>query len=130
MSATRPLLDYGRLPVIQNLCAAHIFSGDSWVATHCHFPFDIFTQVSVKRSLVSKGFPAGSVPLALKTPVAMAVSPNAVTFTSSYWALSYLVAFAVASDSALPVTFPSLPVLMNLSASSGATRSGLFVFCD
>src|ERR1700682_6196858 len=60
----------------------------------------------------------------------MAVSPNAVTFTSSYSALSYLVAFAVANVAALPVTFPSLPVLMNLSASSGATRSGLFVFCD
>src|SRR6266481_10097346 len=44
--------------------------------------------------------------------------------------LSYLVAFALASISVLPVTFPSLPVLMNLSDSSGATRSGLFVFCD
>src|ERR1700693_2866367 len=60
----------------------------------------------------------------------MAVSPNAVTFTSVYSALSYLVAFAIASVSALPVTFPSLPVFTNLSASSGATRSGLFVFCD
>src|SRR5438874_5700424 len=52
------------------------------------------------------------------------------SFTLSYETLSYLVAFAVASDSALPVTFPSLPVFMNLSARSGATRSGLFVFCD
>src|SRR6266849_4187622 len=108
MSATRPLLDYGRLPVIQNLCAAHIFSGDSWVATHCHFPFGIFTQVSVKRSLVSKGFPEASVPLALKPPVAMAVSPNTVTFTSSYSALTYLVAFAFSTDSPLLMPFPSL----------------------
>src|SRR5438477_2208775 len=42
---------------------------------------------------------------------------------------SYLVAFAVASISVLLVTFPSLPVLKNLSASSGATTLGLFVFC-
>src|SRR5207249_5107848 len=52
----------------------------------------------------------------------MAVPPNAVTFTLSYETLSYLVAFAVARVSALPVTFPSLPVFMNLSASSGATK--------
>src|ERR1700757_426736 len=60
----------------------------------------------------------------------MAVSPNTVTFTSSYSALTYLVAFACARASALFMTFPSLPVSTNLSASSGATRSGLFVFCD
>ena len=66
----------------------------------------------------------------VKPPVAMAVSPNTATFTSSHSALSYLVAFALANDSALLSTFPSLPVLTNLSASSGATKSGLFVFCD
>ncbi len=45
----------------------------------------------------------------------MAVLPNTVTFTSSYSALSYFVAFALADDSA----FPSRPVLRNLPASSG-----------
>src|SRR5215471_1751017 len=43
--------------------------------------------------------------------------------------LSYLVAFASASIWALLLTFPSLLVLMILSARRGATKSGLFVFC-
>src|ERR1051325_8951694 len=60
----------------------------------------------------------------------MAVSPNTVTFTSSYSMLSYLLAFASASAALLSLTFPSLPVLMNLSASNGATKSGLFVVWD
>src|ERR1039457_4355829 len=59
----------------------------------------------------------------------MAVSPNTVTFKSSYSALSHLVFLDVASVSDLPVTFPSPEVFTNLSASSGASRSGLFVFC-
>src|SRR5260370_2593568 len=79
---------------------------------------------------MSMGFPDASVPVALKAPVVMAVLTKTVTSTSSYSALTYFDAFADASDSALLVTFPSLPVLTNLSASSGATRSGLFVFCD
>jgi hypothetical protein len=28
----------------------YIFIVEAWVATHCHLPFGIFTQVSVKRS--------------------------------------------------------------------------------
>jgi len=38
------------------------------------------THVSVKRSFTSIGFPDESVPFALKVPVAMAISPNTVTF--------------------------------------------------
>src|SRR5262250_2798864 len=108
----------------------YIFIGETWLATHCHFPLGIFTQVSVQRTCSSTGFPDASVPVALEPPVAIAVSPNTVTLTSSYSMLEYLVAFASASNSAFPVIFPSAPVPMNLSAISGATRSGLFVFCD
>src|SRR5262245_6290045 len=115
---------------LQGCSLAHIFIGETWLATHCHFPFGIRTQVSVQRTWSSIGFPDASVPLALEPPVAIAVSPNTVTLTSSYSMLEYLVAFASASSSALPVTFPSGPVPTNLSAISGATRSGLFVFCD
>jgi len=61
---------------------AYIFTGVDCVAMHCHFPFGIFTHVSVQRSFVSKGLPDASVPLPLKPPVAMAVFPKAVTFTS------------------------------------------------
>src|SRR5262249_21597256 len=32
------------------LAAVYIFTGDSWLATHSHFPLGIFTHVSVKRS--------------------------------------------------------------------------------
>src|SRR5262249_4240573 len=77
----------------------------------------------------SIGFRDASVPLLLALRVAIAVSPNTVTLTSSYSMLSYLVAFASASIWALLLTFPSLLVLMLLSASRGATKSGLFVFC-
>jgi hypothetical protein len=73
------------------LCVAYIFIGVALLATHCHLPLGIFTHVSVHRSLLSKGFPIASVPLPLKPPVAMAVSPNTVTFTSLYSALSHLV---------------------------------------
>src|SRR6202022_1940231 len=73
------------------LCVAYIFIGVAWLATHCHLPVVIFIHVSVHRSLLSKGFPLASVPLPLKPPVAMAVSPNTVTFTSSYSALSHFV---------------------------------------
>jgi hypothetical protein len=53
------------------------------LATHCHVPSGIFTQVSVKRSCESIGFPEESVPLNLPPPMAMAVSPNTVTCTFS-----------------------------------------------
>src|SRR5262244_3307427 len=115
---------------VQDCSVTHIFIGETWLATHCHFPLGIFTQVSVQRTCSSIGFPDASVPLALEAPVAIAVSPNTVTLTSSYSILLYFVAFASASSSALPVTFPSRPVFTNLSAISGATRSGLFVFSD
>ena len=49
----------------------------------------------------------------MEPPVAIAASPNMVTFTYSYSMLSYLLALASASVSALPLTFPSLPVAMN-----------------
>jgi len=62
--------------------ACYIFTGVAWVAMHCHFPFGIFIHVSVQRSSESKGLPDASVPLPLKPPVAMAVLPKAVTFTS------------------------------------------------
>lgn len=53
----------------------YFFMAEPCDATHCHFPPGIFTQVSVKRSLSSMGFPFESVPLPIKTPVAMAASP-------------------------------------------------------
>lgn len=55
-----------------------------WVATTCHLPLGIFTQVSVQRAYSAKGFPA-SVPVPLYLAVAMAVSPNTVTFRSSFF---------------------------------------------
>src|SRR5215467_14677499 len=114
----------------QRRSVTYIFTGETWLATHCHLPPGIFTQVSVQRTCSSTGFPDASEPLDLEPPVAIAVSPNTVTLTSSYSMLEYLVAFASASSSALPVIFPSTPVPTNLSAISGATSSGLFVFCD
>src|ERR1700756_3117985 len=97
---------------------------------HCHFPSDILIHVSVQRSRTSKALPFSSVPLPTHKPVAMAVSPNTVTCTFSFSALTILLALASARDCALLVTFPSLPVLTNWSASNGAARSGLLVFCD
>src|SRR4029077_4107415 len=108
----------------------YIFTCVPCVATHCHCPFGIFTQVSVHSSLASSAFPDGSVPFPLKPPVAMAVSPKTVTFTSLYSALDHFVPFATASVSALFVTLPSLDVETILSARCGAIRSALFVFCD
>ena len=43
---------------------AYILTAEPCVATHCHLPSGIFTQVSVQRSCSSKAFPA-SVPLPL-----------------------------------------------------------------
>ena len=94
---------------VRRCAVAYICIVDPGVATHCHLPLGIFTHVSVQRSWTSIGFPDASVPLPLKPPVAMAVSPKTVTFTSSYSALTYLVAFAFANASALFVTFPSGP---------------------
>ena len=56
--------------------------GDWWLATHSHFPFAIFVQVSVKRSLAFKGLPEESVPVALNVPVATPVLPKIFTFRS------------------------------------------------
>ena len=58
----------------------------------------------------------------------MAVLPNAVTFKSTYSPESNLVDFMVASVAAFSATFPSLPVLTNLSARSGARISDYLSF--
>jgi len=42
---------------------------------HCHLPFGIFTQVSVKRSVSLIALPDASVPFPLKIPVAIVASP-------------------------------------------------------
>src|ERR1039458_3314578 len=106
-------------------CVSYILIGEPWLATHCHFPPDISIQVSVQRSWASTAFPLSSVPLPTQSPVAIAVFPNTVTFTLLISFLSHFAALTLASVSALPVTFPSLSVLMNLSARSGAIGSGL-----
>src|SRR5208283_2622071 len=108
-----------RRPLLAALRHRHIFIGEACVATHCHLPSGIFTQVSVQRSWLSNALPDESVPLPLNPPDAIAVSPNTVTSTLSYSALVNLVAFASASICALFMTLPSLSVLMSLSASSG-----------
>jgi hypothetical protein len=46
----------------QSCSFPHIFIGETWLATHCHFPLGIFTQVSVQRTCSSNGFPDASVP--------------------------------------------------------------------
>src|ERR1035437_8737045 len=106
-------------------CVPYILTVEPWLATHCHFPPDISTQVSVQRSWASTGFPSASVPLPTQSPVAMAVFPNTVTFTLLISFFSHFDALVLASVSALPVTFPLLSVLTNLSARSGAIASGL-----
>src|SRR6202521_1473010 len=117
-------------PAILRCSVTYIFTGVPLLATHCHCPFGIFTHVSVQRSSKVRGLPDASVALALKPPVAMAVSPKTLTFRLLYSALLHFVAFAVANVPALPVTLPSFDVSTKFSASSGASRSGLFVFCD
>src|SRR5580658_924488 len=114
-------------------CAAltYFLVDASWLAMHCHLPDGIFIQVSVKRSVSSSTLPVPSVPVPLKTPIATAVSPNTMSFTSSYSAWVHLVDFASASAAALVVvTLPSLVVCTKFSASSGASRSVLLVCCD
>src|ERR1017187_2420362 len=106
-------------------CVPYILIGDPWLATHCHFPPDISIQVSVQRSWASTAFPLSSVPLPTQSPVAIAVFPNTVTFTLLISFFSHFAALTLASISALPVTFPLLSVLMNLSARRGASMSGL-----
>src|SRR5690242_6001238 len=108
---------------------AYIFTSEAWLATHCHLPLGIFTQVSVHRSGEAIALPFSSVPLPLNSPVAIAVFPNTDTFTSPYSALSYLAALVPASASALPIVLPSLVVSMKRSAKSGSIRSGLLVCC-
>jgi hypothetical protein len=68
---------------IHLLAIAYFFMLDWWLATHFHFPPPIFTHVSVNRSTWSNDSPLGSLPLALKTPVAIAAFPETVTFKSS-----------------------------------------------
>ena len=50
------------------------FTFETWLATHCHFPLGIFTQVSVQRFLMSL-VPDLSVSLPLLPRVAMAALP-------------------------------------------------------
>src|SRR5208282_2440933 len=106
-------------------CVSYILIVEPWLATHCHFPPDISIQVSVQRSWASTGFPLSSVPLPTQFPVAIAVFPNTVTFTLLISFFSHFDALTLASVSALPVTFPLLSVLTNLSARRGASISGL-----
>ncbi|SRR6266849_7955704 len=35
---------------IQRCVTAYILTGETWLATHCHFPLGIFTHVSVQRT--------------------------------------------------------------------------------
>src|SRR5260370_3075862 len=103
-------------PGISQIVFPYILIVELWLATHCHFPSDIFIQVSVQRSWASTGFPFSSVPLPAQSPVAMAVFPNTVTFTSLIWFVSHFAALLFARVSAFPITFPSLHRLTNLSA--------------
>ena len=58
-------------------------TGDPALATHCHLPSGIFTQVSANRTRNSKGLPdAFSVPLAYANAVMTAVLPYTCTFMS------------------------------------------------
>src|ERR1700690_709792 len=86
-----------------------------WVATTCHLPLGIFTQVSVQRANSAKGFPA-SVPVPLYLAVAMPVIPNTVTFRSSFSALVYLRALALSRVWALLRIVPSIHVQTYFSA--------------
>src|SRR5579871_422404 len=105
----------------------HIFAVEAWLATHCHLPPGILTQVSVHLSGELIGLPSWSVPLPLNPPVAIAVLPNTETFRSVYSAVLYFDPLMAASASALPNTLPSLAVSVNPSANNGASRSGLLV---
>jgi hypothetical protein len=69
-----------------------ILIGDSCAATACHLPFGIFTHVSLRGTCRRRAWGLARTvrPFALNPPVAMAVSPNAVTWTSSYAALESL----------------------------------------
>src|SRR2546427_12985075 len=54
---------------------SYFFTADCWLATHCHFPSDIFTHASVQRSRRSILVPSPSTPFPAHAPVAIAVSP-------------------------------------------------------
>src|SRR5712671_5567556 len=96
-----------------------------------HWPSDSFTHVSVKRSCTLTALPALSVPLPVKIPVAIAVSPCTTTCISVYSALLHLTDFASATTASLPVmSLPSVEVSTMLSASSGASNLMSLVCCD
>src|SRR5579864_2476237 len=106
----------------------YIFTVELWLATHCHFPPDVFTHVSVQRSCVSTALPFSSVPFPAQSPVAIAVFPNTVTFTLLISLESHFAALTCSSVSALLIVFPSLPVLLKLSERRGAIGSALLAF--
>src|SRR4030081_2395605 len=107
----------------------YFFTAVCWLATHCHFPSFIFTQVSVQRSRRSTLVPSPSTPLPTQAPVAIAVSPYTDTFTSLISFCSHLPPFRFESNSDLPERLPSTSVLMKLSASRGATFAASPAFC-
>src|ERR1019366_5092081 len=106
-------------------CVPYILIVEPWLTTHCHFPPYISIQVSVQRSWASTGLPLFSGPLPTQFPVAVALFPNTVTVTLLISFFAHFAALTLASVSALPVTFPLLSVLTNLSARSEAIGSGL-----
>ena len=55
--------------------ARYYFSKTAALATHCHLPSGILTQVSTNRSRVSTAFPSWVVPFAVVTPTTVAVLP-------------------------------------------------------
>jgi hypothetical protein len=98
------------------------FIGDEWLATHCHFPSGILTQVSVHRSWASIGFP-DSVPFPTQVPVTTAVLPVVVTFRSLISLASHFADLSRAKASVLLCVELSASVVTKLSASMGATVS-------
>src|SRR6516165_11773537 len=95
------------------------------VATTCHLPEGIFTQVSVQRRCSLNGLPDCSVPLPFHPPRAIAVLPNTVIRMSSYAALLYLRVLISSSVLALSSSWPSEVVARYLSEIAAAIMSGL-----
>lgn len=97
------------------------------LATHCHCPLGIFTQVRVHRSCTSRGLPNESVPSPRKSPVVMTVSPNTDKFRSLTRMRVHLAFLQATITSALLVSFSRLLVITKLSASNRVSTSALQV---
>src|SRR5664280_973462 len=109
--------------------ASCYFIGDEWLATHCHLPFGILTQVSVHRSRASTGLPL-LVPFPSQVPVTTAALPYTATFRSLIWLASHFPVLISTNACSRLCTELSASVSTKSSASNRATPSAFPFFAS